>query len=60
MPLTARIRARVEELKSTRAQAIAEYERIEGMLRELGRQIAAIEGGIQELDALIQEAPDGD
>jgi hypothetical protein len=52
--LPARIAARCAELRAQRAEAIGEYERIEGLLRELGRQIAAMEGGIQELDALTQ------
>lgn len=57
------IRARREALAAEIAQAQAEYERLEQMLREYCRGIDMQTGGLKELDALLaelsaEEAPD--
>jgi hypothetical protein len=52
-----RTRARRNELAAQLAQAKQEYEAIERMLAQLDRNICAMHGGVQELDALLESPP---
>lgn len=48
-----RLRARRAELAAQMEQAQQEYAQIEAMLAQLQRNIDAMHGGLQELDALL-------
>ena len=50
------IRARREALAAQKAQAEQQYAELERTLRLLDRNICAMQGGLQELDALLAEA----
>ena len=48
-----RIQARRDELAAQLAEAQQQYAQLEQMLKELDRQLCAMAGGLQELDALL-------
>ena len=50
-----RITRRRDALQAQLAQARAQYDEIEATLRALDRQLCAMAGGVQELEALIDE-----
>jgi DNA repair exonuclease SbcCD ATPase subunit len=50
-----RIMARREELMRKLLQAQQQYSELEGTLHTLDRQLCAMHGGIQELDALLAD-----
>lgn len=50
------IRARRDELAAQMEAGKQEYARIEALLAELRRAIDAMAGGVQELDALLEDA----
>jgi len=49
----ATIRARRDALETQIATGRQEYARIEALLRELDRQLCAMQGGLQELNVLL-------
>lgn len=51
--VTERIRARRDALAAQKAQALAQYAELERMLADLDRSIAAMHGGLQELEELL-------
>lgn len=51
-----RIQARRDALAQQLAQAQAQYDQLESTLKRLDRQLCAMQGGLQELDALIAAA----
>lgn len=53
--LTQHIQDRRAALAAQMEQARQEYARLEQMLMTLGRNLDAMHGGVQELDALIEE-----
>lgn len=53
-----RIHARRAALAAQVAEAQQQYDQLEAALRTLDRQLCAIHGGLQELDALLQGTPD--
>jgi len=53
-----RIRARRDALATQLEQAQQQYNELEAMLRTLDRQLCAMHGGLQELDALLAAAED--
>lgn len=55
-PMIDHIQARRDELATHIAQARQQYAELEESLRLLDRQLCAMAGGIQELDALLKEA----
>ena len=50
------IRARRDALAAQKAQAEQQYAELERTLNLLDRNICAMQGGLQELDALLAEA----
>jgi transposase len=50
-----RIRTRRAALAAQLAQAQQQYDQLESALKELDRQLCAMQGGLQELDALIAD-----
>jgi uncharacterized coiled-coil protein SlyX len=53
-----RIRARRAALVAQMAEAQQQYDQAEATLRLLGRNLDAMQGGLQELDNLLAEPPD--
>jgi regulator of protease activity HflC (stomatin/prohibitin superfamily) len=51
-----RIQARRAALAAQKAEAQQQYEQLEQTLKLLDRNICAMAGGLQELDALLEEA----
>lgn len=51
----ATIQARRDALAHQLDQARAQYDQLEQALRQLDRQLCAMAGGVQELDALLTE-----
>lgn len=51
----ATIRARRDILAVQMAQAQQQYNQLEATLKQLDRQLCAIAGGVQELDALLTD-----
>lgn len=52
--MIAQIQARRDALAAQKAEAEAQYSQLEQALALLGRNIDAMHGGIQELDALLK------
>jgi chromosome condensin MukBEF ATPase and DNA-binding subunit MukB len=50
-----RIQARRDELAAQLAEGRQQYDQLEAALKQLDRQLCAMAGGVQELDALLQE-----
>jgi len=50
-----RIKARRNALAAMLAEAQAQYNELEQTLHALDRQLCAMQGGLQELDALLSE-----
>lgn len=50
-----RIQARRNALAAQLEQAKAQYDQLETTLKLLDRQLCAMQGGLQELDALLAE-----
>lgn len=55
-----RITARRASLAAQMDAAKAQYAQLEAQLHALGRNLDAMQGGLQELDALITAAEDAD
>lgn len=53
-----RIRARRDELATQLAQAQQQYAQMEATLHELDRQMCMMHGGVQALEALLNEEED--
>jgi len=54
----ATIQARRNELAAQLAAGRAQYDQLEQALKELDRQLCAMAGGVQELDALLSADED--
>jgi phage shock protein A len=53
-----RVRARRAALVAQMAEAQQQYAQLEQTLQQLGRNLDAMQGGLQELDALLAEPID--
>lgn len=55
-----RVHTRRAALAAQLSQAQQQYNELETMLRDLDRQLCAMQGGLQELDALLEASKEGD